>query len=87
MSIRILRHELTLKATLQQMVLEFIMSSLSTASRNIISSHSWKVDLSSKDGYAEVAPQMKSVDANAFSLEDPDMAEHGGFRNYWEPDD
>ncbi|XP_070781317.1 zona pellucida sperm-binding protein 3 [Enoplosus armatus] len=56
------------------------------ASRNMISSHSWKVDLSSKDGYAEVDHRMKSFDADTFSLEDPDMAEHRDFLNYWEHD-
>lgn len=55
----------------------------SPASRNIISSHSWKVNLNN-DGYAEVDPQMKSSDT--FSLEDSDMAENEDFLNYWEPD-
>lgn len=52
----------------------------------MISSHSWKVDLSSQNGYAEVDPQMKSFDAETFSLEDPDMAEHKGFLDYWDHD-
>ena len=59
---------------------------ISTASRNMISSHSWKVDLSSTDGYAEIDPRMKSFHADPFSLEDPDMAEHQDFLNYWEHD-
>lgn len=59
---------------------------LPTASRTMISSHSWKVDLSSQNGYAEVDPQMKSFDAETFSLEDPDMAEHKGFLDYWDHD-
>ncbi|KAM9363609.1 zona pellucida sperm-binding protein 3 [Symphorus nematophorus] len=40
------------------------------ASRNMISSHSWKVDLSSKDEYAETDPRMKSLDVDTFSLEE-----------------
>ncbi|KAG7223844.1 hypothetical protein INR49_026527, partial [Caranx melampygus] len=39
----------------------------------IISSHSWKVDLSSKDEYVDIAPRMKSFDADQFRSED--MAE------------
>lgn len=42
--------------------------------------------MSSKDGYAEVEPQMKSFDADTFNLEDPDIAEHRDFLNYWEHD-
>ncbi|KAM8771514.1 zona pellucida sperm-binding protein 3 [Acanthopagrus schlegelii] len=61
-------------------------SALPKASRTMISSHSWKVDLSSQNGYAEVDPQMKSFDTDTFSLEDPDMAEHRGFLNYWDHD-
>ncbi|KAI3352847.1 hypothetical protein L3Q82_019423 [Scortum barcoo] len=58
----------------------------SVTSRNIISSHSWKVDLSSKDRYVEDNAQMKSFGADTFSLEDPDIAEHSGFLNYWDHD-
>ncbi|XP_070843097.1 zona pellucida sperm-binding protein 3 [Chaetodon trifascialis] len=56
------------------------------ASRNIISSHSWKIDLSSKDGYTEVDPRMKSLDTDTFGLEDPDLTEHEDFLKYWEND-
>ncbi|XP_023277786.1 zona pellucida sperm-binding protein 3-like [Seriola lalandi dorsalis] len=56
------------------------------ASSNIVSSHSWKVDVSGRDGYVDVHPQMKSLDADTFSLEDSDMAEHSDFVNYWEHD-
>ncbi|XP_035515495.1 zona pellucida sperm-binding protein 3 [Morone saxatilis] len=56
------------------------------ASRDITSSHSWKVDLSWKDRYAAVDPWMKSYNADTFSLEDPDMAEHEDFLKYWEHD-
>ncbi|XP_073329199.1 zona pellucida sperm-binding protein 3 [Pagrus major] len=56
------------------------------ASRTMISSHSWKVDLSSQNGYVEVDPRMKSLDADTFSMEDPDMAEHEGFLDHWEND-
>ncbi|XP_071359531.1 zona pellucida sperm-binding protein 3 [Trachinotus anak] len=61
-------------------------SAQTKASRNLISSHSWKVDLSSRDRYEDVEPQMKLFDADTFSLEDPDMAEHRDFLNYWEND-
>ncbi len=61
--------------------------SVSTASRNMISSHSWTIDLSSQDGYVEVEPRMfKSLDADTINMEDPDMAEHRDFLNYWELD-
>ncbi|XP_040893065.1 zona pellucida sperm-binding protein 3 [Toxotes jaculatrix] len=56
------------------------------ASSNIISSHSWKVDLSGKDGYVDVDPRMKSFDGDTFRSEDLDMAEHIDFINYWEHD-
>lgn len=59
---------------------------LSTASRNIITSHSWKVDLSSTDGSVALEPQMKSFAADTFSLEDTDMAEHEDFLSYWKDD-
>ncbi|XP_041789519.1 zona pellucida sperm-binding protein 3 [Chelmon rostratus] len=61
-------------------------SAQTKASRNIISSHSWNVDLWSKDGYAEANPRMKSFDTDTFSLEDPDLAEHEDFLKYWEHD-
>ncbi|TKS69128.1 Zona pellucida sperm-binding protein 3 [Collichthys lucidus] len=54
------------------------------ASRDIITSHSWKVDLSSMD--VELEPQMKSFAADAFSLEDTDVAEHEDFLSYWKDD-
>ncbi|XP_074485182.1 zona pellucida sperm-binding protein 3 [Sebastes fasciatus] len=56
------------------------------ASRNMISSHSWKVDLSSQADYDEFEPRMKSLDADTFSLEDPAMGEHQDFLKYWEHD-
>ncbi|XP_010732496.2 zona pellucida sperm-binding protein 3 [Larimichthys crocea] len=56
------------------------------ASRNIITSHSWKVDLSSTDGSVALEPQMKSFAADTFSLEDTDMAEHEDFLSYWKDD-
>lgn len=62
-----------------------IVICFSTASRSMISSHSWTVDLSNKDGYAEVEPRMKYFDADTFNLNDPDMAEHRDFLN-WEDD-
>ncbi len=53
----------------------------------MISSHSWTIDLSSQDGYVEVEPRMfKSLDADTINMEDPDMAEHRDFLNYWELD-
>ncbi|XP_040001668.1 zona pellucida sperm-binding protein 3 [Xiphias gladius] len=58
----------------------------SRATSNIVSSHSWKVDLSGKDGYVAGGPRMKSFVADTFSLEDPDMEEHRDFLNYWEDD-
>lgn len=57
-----------------------------TASRNVVSSHAWKVDFKSKDGFTEFEPQMKSLNADTLNMEDPDMAEHRGFINYWEHD-
>ena len=48
------------------------------------SSHSWKVDLGSMDRLDKAGPRMKSFDADEFSLEDPDMAEHKDFLKYWE---
>ncbi|CAJ1052664.1 zona pellucida sperm-binding protein 3 [Xyrichtys novacula] len=54
------------------------------ASRNLVSSHSWKVDLSSKDKDIEFEPLMKMADS--FDLEDPEMEEHKDFLNYWDND-
>lgn len=62
------------------------MHPIPTASRDIVSSHSWKVDLSNKDGPVEFYPRMKAFDTDTFNLEDPDMAEHRDFLNYWEHD-
>ncbi|XP_074539952.1 zona pellucida sperm-binding protein 3 [Halichoeres trimaculatus] len=56
------------------------------ASKNLVSSHSWKVDLSAKDEDVDFEPLMKMVEAETFDLEDPDMAEHKDFLNYWEHD-
>uniref|UniRef100_UPI0037E88625 zona pellucida sperm-binding protein 3 n=1 Tax=Semicossyphus pulcher TaxID=241346 RepID=UPI0037E88625 len=56
------------------------------ASRNMISSHSWKVDLSSKDENMDFEPLMKIADGDTINLEDPNMAEHRDFLNYWEHD-
>ncbi|XP_018520151.1 zona pellucida sperm-binding protein 3 isoform X2 [Lates calcarifer] len=61
-------------------------SGQSKASSNIVTSRSWKVGLSGNDGYADVDPRMKPFDADTFSWEDPDMAEHRDFLNYWEHD-
>lgn len=58
----------------------------STASKNLISSHSWKVDLSNKDEDEDFGPLMKMIDAETFDLEDPAIAEHKDFLNYWEND-
>lgn len=71
--IRILRHELS-----------HLSCPLSTAPRNIISSHSWKVDLSSKDEFAEVVPKMRATVPETFSFEDPSMTEHGDVIDDWE---
>ncbi|KAM7009831.1 zona pellucida sperm-binding protein 3 [Tautogolabrus adspersus] len=60
-------------------------SASSKASRNIISSHSWKVDLSRTDGDLDFVPQMK-MDGDSLNLEDSNMAEHKEFLNYWEHD-
>ncbi|XP_030582276.1 zona pellucida sperm-binding protein 3 [Archocentrus centrarchus] len=53
------------------------------ASRKIISSHSWMVDLSSEDGLVEYEPKMKSLNAGMFSLDDPDTEEYKDSVNYW----
>ncbi|XP_060941286.1 zona pellucida sperm-binding protein 3 [Limanda limanda] len=57
-----------------------------TVSKKTISSSSWKVNLSDKDGHVNVEPRMRSLDADQFSLEDSDMAMHADFINYWEDD-
>ncbi|AWP06159.1 putative zona pellucida sperm-binding protein 3-like isoform 6 [Scophthalmus maximus] len=61
-------------------------SALPRASRKTISSPSWKVDLSGEDGFVDVEPRMKSLDADSISSEDPGMVEHKDFVNYWEDD-
>lgn len=50
----------------------------------MISSHSWKVDLSNKDRHPVVEPRMKSFDDDSVTLEETE--EHGDFLNYWEDD-
>lgn len=54
----------------------------------MVSGPSWTVDLSRKDGPVEFYPRMKSfdTDTDTFSLEDPDMAEHKDFLNFWDHD-
>ncbi|XP_033976478.1 zona pellucida sperm-binding protein 3-like isoform X2 [Trematomus bernacchii] len=44
--------------------------------RNMVSSHSWKVDLNKRDGKVNVHPRMKFLDADTFTLEHPSMAAH-----------
>lgn len=93
---KVLIHDLTIKQAyriFRQMAqsyshkLRFDLSCpISTATSNIVSSHSWKVDLSGKDGYVAGGPRMKSFVSDTFSLEDPDMEEHRDFLNYWEDD-
>lgn len=65
---------------------DFNFLNFSTASKNLISSHSWKVDLSNKDEEMDFGPLMKMVETETFDLDDPDMAEHKDFLNYWEND-
>ncbi|XP_076001815.1 zona pellucida sperm-binding protein 3 [Genypterus blacodes] len=36
------------------------------ATNNMVSSHSWEVDFTSEDGYAEIGPQVKSLDKSNF---------------------
>ncbi|CAK6962868.1 zona pellucida sperm-binding protein 3 [Scomber scombrus] len=55
------------------------------ATRNMVTSHSWKVDLN-KDGSVEVDPRMKSFDTGTINFEDSDMTEHRDFLNYWDHD-
>ncbi|KAM9857697.1 zona pellucida sperm-binding protein 3 [Aulostomus maculatus] len=55
------------------------------ASRNVVSSHSWKVNFRDEDEYMELEPQIKSLDAD-MNLENPDLADHEDFLNYWEND-
>ncbi|XP_008281081.1 zona pellucida sperm-binding protein 3 [Stegastes partitus] len=54
--------------------------------RSIISSPSWKVDLSSVDEYVKGDSQFKSSDADESSLKDPDLAELTDFENDWSRD-
>ncbi|XP_041640666.1 zona pellucida sperm-binding protein 3 [Cheilinus undulatus] len=54
------------------------------ASRNMISSHSWRVDFS-KEGNVDFEPEMKMA-VDGFNLEDINMEEHKDFLNYWEHD-
>ncbi|XP_053275483.1 zona pellucida sperm-binding protein 3 [Pleuronectes platessa] len=61
-------------------------SAQATASKKTISSASWKVNLSDKDGHVNVEPRMRSLDTDQFNLEDSDMAVHADFINYWEDD-
>ncbi|XP_034543600.1 zona pellucida sperm-binding protein 3 [Notolabrus celidotus] len=56
------------------------------ASRNLISSHSWKVDLRNKDEDMDFRPLMKIAEADSINFEDPGMEEHRDFVNYWEHD-
>ncbi|XP_062244804.1 zona pellucida sperm-binding protein 3 [Platichthys flesus] len=61
-------------------------SAQATASKKTISSASWKVNLSDKDGHVNVEPRMRSLDTDQFNLDDSDMAVHADFINYWEDD-
>lgn len=65
------------------MIVVFFFCPISAA--KIISSHSWKVDLSGSDEYVDIVPRMKSFDADQFSSED--MAEHSDDLYEWEHDD
>lgn len=57
-----------------------------TASRKIISSHSWMVDMSGEDGHVESEPKMKSLNAAMFNLDDPETEdpEYKDSENYWD---
>lgn len=55
---------------------------LSTALKNLVSSHSWKIDLSHIDEFPEVDVAMKSLDD--FRLENSDVSEHEDFLKYWD---
>ncbi|KAI9533841.1 hypothetical protein NQZ68_018209 [Dissostichus eleginoides] len=52
--------------------------------RNMVSSHSWKVDLNKRDGKVDVHPRMKFLDADTFTLEDPSMAAHKDYLQHWD---
>ncbi|XP_026025864.1 zona pellucida sperm-binding protein 3 [Astatotilapia calliptera] len=54
------------------------------ASRKIISSHSWMVDLTSEDEHVKSEPKMKSRDAGMFNLDDSDTEKHKDFLNNWD---
>ncbi|XP_005925069.1 zona pellucida sperm-binding protein 3 [Haplochromis burtoni] len=54
------------------------------ASRKIISSHSWMVDLPSEDEHVKSEPKMKSRDAGMFNLDDPETEKHKDFLNNWD---
>ncbi|XP_049428414.1 zona pellucida sperm-binding protein 3 isoform X1 [Epinephelus fuscoguttatus] len=60
-------------------------SAKAKSSRDMISSHSWKVDMSSRDGF-EVEPRMKFSDPHTFRSDDLDMAEHEDFLQNWDHD-
>lgn len=51
----------------------------------MISSHSWKVDMSSRDGF-EAQPWLKFSDPDTFRSDDLDMAEHEDFLQNWDHD-
>ncbi|XP_033479692.1 zona pellucida sperm-binding protein 3 [Epinephelus lanceolatus] len=60
-------------------------SAKAKSSRNMISSHSWKVDMSSRDGF-EAQPWLKFSDPDTFRSDDLDMAEHEDFLQNWDHD-
>lgn len=60
---------------------KFLEFPVSASPKTIVSSPSWKVDLSGTDEYVKGDSQMKSSDADTFSLEDPDLAELKNFKN------
>ncbi|XP_061572777.1 zona pellucida sperm-binding protein 3 [Cololabis saira] len=51
------------------------------ASKEIITSKSWKVDFSSEGEFEEVDPQFNSFDAETVNVEDPNMEGHTYFLN------
>ncbi|XP_029299249.1 zona pellucida sperm-binding protein 3 [Cottoperca gobio] len=55
----------------------------SKASGRVISTQSWKVDVS-KGKYEQLQPRMTFSDADTFTLEDPSMEEHKDFLNNWD---
>lgn len=65
---------------------KFLEFPVSSVPKTVISSPSWKVGLSSVDGYEKGDSPMKSSDADALSLEDPGVAELKDFKNYWSRD-